>query len=146
MNILFFLKPKSEVAYLCDTDSLRGALEKLEKHRYAAIPLIGKKDGRYIGTVTEGDLLWFIKEKGNLSLKEAERYQITEVKRYRDNEPVDVDVDMEHLISTAMNQNFVPVIDDDKRFIGIITRKDIIDYLSKKLVKLQLEAGGMQLT
>ena len=30
MNILFFLKPKSEVAYIYDTDSLRQALEKME--------------------------------------------------------------------------------------------------------------------
>lgn len=133
MNILFFLTPKSEVAYLYDTDSVRQALEKMEHHRYSAIPLIGRKDGRYIGTLTEGDLLWDIKDRENLSLHGAEEISILEVKRNRDNEPVDVDVNMEDLISKAMNQNFVPVIDDRKRFIGIITRKDIIQYLSERV-------------
>lgn len=121
------------MAYLYDTDSVRQALEKMEHHRYSAIPLIGRKDGRYIGTLTEGDLLWDIKDRENLSLHGAEEISILEVKRNRDNEPVDVDVNMEDLISKAMNQNFVPVIDDRKRFIGIITRKDIIQYLSERV-------------
>ena len=36
--------------------------------------------------------------------------------------------EIEDLILTSMNQNFVPVIDDKKIFIGIIRRKDIIEY------------------
>ncbi|MDO4304657.1 MAG: CBS domain-containing protein [Bacillota bacterium] len=133
MNILFFLTPKSEVAYLYDTDSLRQALEKMENHRYSAIPIISKGNGRYIGTLTEGDLLWNIKDSMDLSLRDAENISIMEVKRNRDNEPVNVDVDMEDLINKSMNQNFVPVIDGGQHFIGIIKRKDIIQYLSTKL-------------
>ena len=40
MNILFFLTPKSEVAYINDDDTLRQALEKMEHHKYAAVPII----------------------------------------------------------------------------------------------------------
>ena len=39
---------------------------------------------------------------------------------------------MEDLIGKALNQNFVPVLDDQKSFIGIITRKDIIKYFYQK--------------
>ena len=35
-------------------------------------------------------------------------------------------------LGKIMNQNFVPVLDDQKNFIGIITRKDVISYLCKK--------------
>ena len=98
-----------------------------------------------MGTLTEGDLLWCIKEQKNLSVKESEDISIMSIKRKWDNEPVDVDVNMEDLLNKAMNQNFVPVIDDRKRFIGIITRKDLIQYLCKKLVTVQLEAGGMSI-
>lgn len=143
MNILFFLTPKSEVACVYDTDTLRQALEKMGNHSYSAVPVLRKRDGKYIGTLTEGDLLWYIKDKGNLSLRGAEEIPIMSISRKRDNEPVDVDVNMEDLINKAMNQNFVPVIDDRERFIGLITRKDLIQYLCKKLVKVQLEAGGM---
>lgn len=145
MNILFFLTPKSEVAYVYDTDTLRQVLEKMEHSRYSAVPVIGKKDGRYIGTLTEGDLLWYIKDYGDLSIRRAEEISMQAVARRYDNEPVDVDVDMENLLNKAMNQNFVPVIDDRERFIGLITRKDLIQYLCRKLVTIQLEAGGMSI-
>jgi CBS domain-containing protein len=39
---------------------------------------------------------------------------------------------MEELFEKATNQNFVPVVDDNNVFIGIITRKDIILYLANK--------------
>ncbi len=146
MNILFFLTPKSEVAYLYDTDSLRQALEKMENHRYSAIPIIGKEDGKYIGTVTEGDLLWALKDKEDLSIRRAEDIGIMDIQRNRDNEPVDVDVNMEDLINKAMNQNFVPVIDDDQRFIGLIKRKDIIQYLSTKLTASQSLVASQSMT
>ena len=55
MNILFFLTPKNEVAYIYDDQTLRQALEIMEYHRYTAIPMINKQ-GKYIGTITEGDL------------------------------------------------------------------------------------------
>ena len=60
MNILFFLKPKSEVAYVHDYGTLRQVLETMEYHKYASIPMLNKS-GEYVGTITEGDLLWGIK-------------------------------------------------------------------------------------
>lgn len=138
MNILFFLTPKSEVAYLYDTDSLGQALKKMESHRYSAIPIIARESGRYVGTLTEGDLLWNIKDNENLSLQDAEKFSIMEIERNRDNEPVEVDADMEDLINKAVNQNFVPVVDGDQCFIGIIKRKDIILYLSSKLASAKV--------
>ena len=132
MNILFFLTPKSEVDYIYDDDTLRQALEKMEYHRYTAVPIIDHEDGTYIGTLTEGDLLWDLKESYDLNVRDAEELPIVSVRRKRDNEPVAADANIEDLISKVMNQNFVPVIDDDSRFIGIITRKDVIQYLSYK--------------
>lgn len=127
MNILFFLTPKCEVAYIEEDDSLRQALEKMEHHRYTAIPIL-TKDGRYYGTLTEGDLLWGIKNQLNLDLKEAEHIRITEIPRRDYNSPVNIRATMEDLMHKALNQNFVPVIDDEERFIGIITRRDLINY------------------
>ena len=51
MNILFYLVPKSEVMYLYDDFSLRQALEKMEYHKYSAVPIINKA-GNYVGTLT----------------------------------------------------------------------------------------------
>ena len=65
MNILFFLTPKCEVAYIYEDETLRQALEKMEYHKYSAVPIISRT-GRYIGTITEGDMLWGIKNKFKL--------------------------------------------------------------------------------
>jgi len=127
MNILFFLIPKNKVAYLYDDFTLRQALEKMEHHKYSAIPVLSR-DGKYVGTITEGDILWEIKNNHSPSLKSSETTSITSITRKQDFSPVNAHADMESLIQKAMNQNFVPVTDDWGSFIGIITRKDIIEF------------------
>ena len=78
MNIFFFLKPKNEVAYIYDYATLRQVLETMEYHKYASIPMLNR-EGEYVGTITEGDILWGIKTYTDLNLKEAESHvkQIT---------------------------------------------------------------------
>ena len=136
MNILFFLTPKEEVAHVKEDESLRQAVEKLEHHGYTAIPLL-TKGGRYIGTITEGDLLWEMKEKDFPDVHRMEKIRITDVKRHRDNKAVRISESMEDLFEKITNQNFVPVVDDDGIFIGIVTRKDILVYLGNKLKNIE---------
>ena len=131
MNILFFITPKSEVACVYEEDSLRQALERMEFHQYSSVPMFSR-GGEYVGTLTEGDLLWGIKNQYNLNLREAESIPVTTIRRRMDNLPVNAKADMEDLIDKALNQNFVPVVDDRGYFIGIITRKDIIRYFYEK--------------
>ena len=56
MNIAFFLTLKKDVAYLYDDYSIRQALEKMKHHGYQTIPVIDRQ-GKYVGTVSEGDFL-----------------------------------------------------------------------------------------
>lgn len=129
MNILLFLTPKKDVAYLYDDYSLRQALEKMEYHRYSSIPIISR-NGNYIGTLTEGDILWYVKKHHNLDLFSAENDKMIQIPRYHDNKAVPATSDLTDIFQAAMNQNFIPVVDDDGTFIGIITRKNIFNYLS----------------
>ena len=131
MNILFFITPKSEVAYINDDSTLRQTIEKMEYHKYTAIPMLNRR-GIYIGTITEGDLLRCIKERHNLNLHHAEDIPIVNVERRWHNEPVNINCDIEDLVTVSMKQNFVPVVDDEGVFIGIIRRKDIIQYCYEK--------------
>lgn len=133
MNIMFFLKPKSEVAHIYDDDTVRQVLERMEYHRYSCIPMLNRQ-GKYVGSITEGDLLWWLKGNHNLNLKLAEMVSIQEVVRRLDYKPVRAEAKMEYLMEKAMEQNFVPVVDDQGNFSGIITRKDIIGYFYDKLV------------
>jgi CBS domain-containing protein len=127
MNIAFFLTPKSDVIYENINSTMRQVIERMEYHRYTAVPLIDDK-GKYVGTVTEGDLLWKLKNTPELNIKDASIVRISQIARKTINRPVSINSDMESLINLAVNQNFVPVTDDDGIFIGIIKRSDIINY------------------
>lgn len=132
-NILFFLTPKSEVAYIEDTYSLRQILEKMEIHKYSAIPILSK-NGEYVGTITEGDILWHCKASGLVNITDTESIHLNDISKKLEYASVSINSNMEDLIARAMAQNFVPVVDDQNKFIGIVTRKDIISYCYKKLV------------
>lgn len=126
-NILFFLTPKAMCSYLYDDYTIRQALEKMEVAGYAALPILNRR-GEYRGTMTEGDLLWALKNMCYLDLRQAEAHRVMEISRRRDNVPVRVTTSMHDLIDRASTQNYVPVVDDRDSFIGIITRSAIIHY------------------
>lgn len=134
MNIAFFLTPKSDVVYENINSTMRQVLERMEYHRYTAVPLIDDK-GKYIGTITEGDLLWELKDNPDLTIKDTSSIKISDIKRKTINKPVSINESMEDLLNLAINQNFVPVIDDNGIFIGIIKRSDIINYFYSSMIK-----------
>lgn len=134
MNIAFFLLPKQDVIHLTLQTTLRQTLERMEYHRFTAVPILNE-DGSYVGTVTEGDLLWFFKNNREVQLEAAHRHTLAEVPLRLKNRTVRIDSNMEDLISLAKVQNFVPVIDDMEKFIGIVRRSDIIEYCADKTFK-----------
>ena len=133
MNILFYLTPKANCELLYDDESVREALERMELSGYMALPIVNKADGRYRGTLNEGDLLWGIKNVCNMDLKEAELHNIMEIAHSRDNLPVTVSTELKDLMQKVLVQNFVPVVDDRGTFIGIVTRRTILREYLKSL-------------
>ena len=131
-NILFFLTPKAMCAFVYDDYTIRQALEKMESCGFAALPILNK-NGEYRGTLTEGDLLWALKNMCYMDMRQAEARRIMEIARRKDNIPVRVTANMHDLVARASTQNFVPVVDDKDTFIGIITRSAIVKYCSQKL-------------
>jgi len=134
MNIAFFLTPKSEVVCGNQESTMRQVMEKMERYGYTAIPIIDK-EGKYVGTLTEGDLLWKLKNTENLNFKNTEIIKVKEINRRIVHKSVSITSNIESLISLAASQNFVPVTDDDGTFIGIIKRSDIINYCFKEMEK-----------
>ena len=131
-NILFSLTPKALCAFVYDDYTVRQALEKMESAGYAALPILNKR-GEYRGTITEGDLLWALKNLCYMDMRQAEARRIMEIARRKDHVPVRVTANMHDLVERASTQNFVPVVDDKDTFIGIITRSAIIKYCSGQL-------------
>ena len=131
-NILFFLTPQAICAYLYDDYTVRQALEKMESANYAALPILNRR-GEYRGTLTEGDLLWAIKNLCYMDMRQAEARRIMEIEHRKDYVPVRVNTNMHDLVHRASSQNFVPVVDDKETFIGIVTRGNIMKYCYQQL-------------
>lgn len=130
MNILFFLIPKQETAYVYTDYTVQQAIAAMDNYRYTAVPILDR-DGKYFGTLTEGDLLRRLQDdlkRGHRTFEEAKLKELPRRWKYT---PVRVDADIEDLVSCSMNQNFIPVIDDHGTFIGIVPRKAIIEYCYK---------------
>lgn len=134
MNIAFFLTPKNEVVCENEDSTMRQVMEKMEHHGYTAIPLINR-EGKYVGTLTEGDLLWKLKNTPDLNFKNTESVKVKNIQRRISHKSVSITSNIEGLISLAINQNFVPVTDDNGIFIGIIKRSDIINYCYSEMEK-----------
>ncbi|RJE90539.1 CBS domain-containing protein [Paenibacillus sp. 1011MAR3C5] len=132
MQISDFLFPKNKVAYIHSSDHLQTALEILEKTQYTAIPVIDR-DGKYVFTLSEGDLLWKMKYTEGLGFHNLDSIKVHEIKCRTHNECVSIEADFEDMLELAADQNFVPVIDEQQVFIGIIRRKDIIEYYTSTI-------------
>ena len=135
MNIAFLLQPKNDTAFLYDDFTLRQGLEKMKHHGYTAIPVIDR-EGRYVTTISEGDFLWFILkdaegEIGEVPLQSLEKALIRDVMHEDKNPPVLITATTEELVERGLEQNFIPVVDDWGSFIGIITRKSLLERFAK---------------
>ena len=146
MNIASFLIPRSMVTYLYDDFSLRQGLEKMRYHQRTAVPVV-TRENKYIGTLSEGDLLWYLtdymknaeKDHKMVDFRDFESISLRELLQKDKNPPVRINTSYTELVECAVNQNFIPVIDDRDSFIGIVTRKAIISCLSKELKQYDYE-------
>jgi CBS domain-containing protein len=132
MKIDYFLLPKTKVAHISSNATMRQAIDMLEYQYYSAIPIIDD-EGKYAGTLNEGDLLWKMKETPGLNFENTDKVLVNEIKLHVHNTSVSINAQMEDMLALAAEQNFVPVIGDDDIFLGIIRRKDIIAYYVRNI-------------
>ena len=136
MNVAFFLRPKYKTSYIYENDSLRAGLEKMKYHGYTSIPVINEKN-EYVGTVSEGDFLWYLIDTNQdnlrkVPIKSVEDTKIRDIVNVTKNPSVGITATVDELLTRAMQQNFVPVVDDYNVYIGIVTRKTIFEFLLNK--------------
>lgn len=136
MNIIQLLHPKALIDYIYDDTTCRQALEIMGNHGFSAVPVIDH-NGEYVKTLSEGDLLWFMISRQLCGKRELEQFTVNDISSKKNIEvrPVCVTASIDDVILMLVNQNFVPVIDDRKTFIGIITRSDVLKYCHNRLKK-----------
>jgi CBS domain-containing protein len=128
MNIIPLLTPKKEVEYLYGDFSVRQALEKMDFHRFGTVPVIDRNNGHYLCSLSEGDFLWYWKEHG-FPFETFGKLPLTSIKPSRDIQSVGVNCQIKEVYPLVTRQNFVPVVDDQNVFIGIIRRQSVVNAL-----------------
>lgn len=134
MNIVTLLTPKEKTFYLDSHATVRQALEKYDYHKFTVVPLIDKED-HYVTTLSEGDILRYIKNNCNFDLEIAESQDVALIEKYRPYKALDISSSIKDVIRLLFDQNFIPIIDDRGMYIGIIKRKGIIKYLYENINK-----------
>lgn len=135
MSIPFLLLPKAQVDFAYGDWTTRQVLEKMRAHRYSMIPIIERETGRYLRSITDGDILRFLLD-GRLGFEDLEQTPISLIPSQRNIKPVSIIEKEENLLHTIIDQNFVPVCDDEGVFIGIVTRKNVM----REFVKFPVES------
>ena len=130
MNVLRFIIPKSLVEYVESDSTVRQALEKMRFHRYAAIPVLDK-DGIYIGTLRNDDIFKYFLDSDSFDFKMAEQEEVMSILDTSYSKPLYHNADFDQLFERVKEHNFVPVVDDRGCFIGIVLRRDVMNYLMK---------------
>ena len=134
MNIIRFLVPKSSVEYIPSDATVRQAYEKMRYHSYVAIPVLDD-DGIYVGTLRRDDIYKYFFDKGSIDFRLAEKDGIAELLDREYSKPLYHNSKIEDMIDGVREHNFVPVVDDRGCFIGIILRRDVLDFLFKQYKK-----------
>lgn len=138
MNIMMLLTPKMSTGWIYDDFSLRQAVEKMTYYGFSAMPIV-TGSGLYVGILNQTDILAQMRKKQIITDSDLEKSYIEEIKETKQRKAIKCCATEEELIELIKNQNFAPVIDDRGAYIGIITRKKIIEYLySKSTIKKEV--------
>ena len=135
-DIFGFLTIKKNTYYIDADSTIRQALEKFDFHKFSVVSVLDK-NGVYVSTVSEGDILRYIKNNARFDISTAENVLIKDIEKYRPYKPVTLNASVDEVLKVIMDQNFVPVTDDRGVYSGIIKRKTVIEYLYKNAVKFE---------
>lgn len=131
-SIMSIFTPKKMTAFLNENATVRQAIELFDVHKYSVIPLVDN-DGRFVGTLSEGDLLCFLKNRVKYDIKASEKVSVKDMERYRQYHSLEVSSMWSEFFVLSLDQNFIPVTDDKGIYIGIVKRREIIKFLSDKV-------------
>jgi len=138
MNIFRFIRPKSSVEYIYDTSTVRQALEKMRYHHYVAIPVI-TEEGVYVGTLRNEDIFKYFVDNKKYDARSAEGDLVTKILDKDYLKPLPHSAPVGELFKTVAEHNFAPVVDDRSCFIGLVLRRDVLDFLLKYYEKKESE-------
>ena len=115
----------NEVVFLKPDDLLKNAFQKMKLYDISQLPVI--EGTSIVGIIDESDLLVALISKADPSCSIVKNFMTTNLVKLS---PDDNITEVINILSSGM----VPIIVDDKKFLGLITKIDLINYLNKKIL------------
>lgn len=134
MNIAKIMIPKVCTAFLHEDNTIRQGLEIITYHGFTALPVLDANQ-HYVGSISEGDFLRYMMEKGTTDKRELEQNRIGDILRRDFCPALSMDSDDRAVLDAILNQNFVPIVDCRNVLCGILTRRGVMAYLADKAGK-----------
>lgn len=123
-----YITPKNQTYFLDPKSTIRQALEKFDNYKFSVVPIVDE-EGKFVGTVSEGDILRYIKNNCDFDIEKAETKRIVDIEKYRPYNACDINAPFIEILKLSLDQNFIPMVDDRGMYIGIIRRSSLINLL-----------------
>ena len=130
-KMLDFMIPADNVANVIDQHTLSTGLLILTQSNYTMIPVLSA-ESKLMGVIS---MSMIIKAVMTVDAIEMERLDELKVRDVMLSQPVRVQSNchLADVLNYLIDQNFVCVVDEDNRYLGIITRKNVLQRLTHLL-------------
>ncbi|XUB36522.1 hypothetical protein IGI41_001516 [Enterococcus sp. DIV0876] len=119
-----FLVPAENVASVFYNHPLSHALLVLSKVGYSKIPVLDSED-HLVGLISLSNIVEKMMDLTGFSMDNIEGLTVADVMEVNV-ACIKSDGDLEDMLHLLVDQAFLPIVDEDKVFVGIMTRKEIL--------------------
>lgn len=123
-NEEYFLVSADNVATLQDTNSLEHAFLVLTNIGYSRIPVVDRKE-KLVGSVSLSMVVEVMIDTESINPDKLSEVLVSDVMD-KEVKSLKQPFEIEKILNLLVDANFVPVVDDDGVFKGIVTRKEIL--------------------
>ena len=115
----------NEVVYLKPDDLIKNAYQKMKLYDISQLPVV--EGTTVVGIIDESDLIEALISRKDAFSSQVKDFMATNVLTLSSNNNIS---DVINILSSGM----VPIVEDKGKFIGLITKIDLINYLNKNKI------------
>ena len=127
VTLRYILQGKSKelppLVYVAPLDNIRRALDLIRDHNISQLPVMEKND--VLGSITEGMLINAVLQKASLLDEPVKKIMEPPLPK------LEADTNIEHAVDLLGKKNPAVLVEDDSKIVGIVTRFDMLEYLSR---------------
>ena len=130
-KMLDFMIPADNVANVIDQHTLSTGLLILTQSNYTMIPVLSA-ESKLMGVISMSMIIKAVMTVDAIEMERLDELKVRDV-MLSQSVRVQANCHLADVLNYLIDQNFVCVVDEDNRFLGIITRKNVLQRLTHLL-------------